>query len=639
MAITYYKPDTTGIDPLCKRSGDIYTYFSSNMVIEFDSPAYYDGLTITNVNDGTVWRKDIDYVINVEDTTSESRARNLDASFVSRLVKSITLKAKVILPYQISLTYQTFYPVSPVSPISPTDGSVNFTPAVLKDMLTRLLSVEQKAMITGATSIPSDQVIPPLEEDIDCTNDKNIITELRSVNTFKGKNVIFPQQGSYFKDTLSISIDGVQLVKDTDYKAVCLDTYRTSITSNRSGVYHAIVIFKDYAGDNVSVTYHAVGGTPITADITRIQALISDILKYLNGTQYLTTDMLTSDPNIAALNSRLSILENTTMRALMQTPSYGRSSTGTTVARTLKSPDTGLHWWTVGSLYQVDNSTEVFTADTMKISIEMPDRHLRADLYLSVDINNTTQPLKISKENVLYDQGYIPYKTQTASVKPPMLFRIIYNETADNASGVLLQMGTAIPSLVERFAITDNSGVESAWYLALAASSDAAAPNDTSPITLPNSTRAWNTTGGQSASAVVTMPIDEGYLLFNGSVDFTTISAPTASSAVPFSTKVITPGWMPITQVESVDVYYSGSAGSGKVNIPVVYNLNKNIVMGQSAVTDFTLVEQSVGSLKFTTDGTNLTLFYTGTAPSANEVAINYVTLHTANTCSKLVTA
>lgn len=633
--MNYYRPDTTGTNPLYKVENDIYTYFEHGMAIEFDSPIFYDSLVITSGADGSVWKDGIGYYLaNTDrDTTSEARARNLDAGFSGRLTKKIILNTDVVTPYQISITYQTFYPSSATPPIDSTNGVMNFTPSALADIYKRLMSVEQKSLSVVAKSMPEDALVTPLAEDIDCENPDNVLTETYSVNTFNGRNTIFPRQGAFFKDSVTITINGNPLTVDKDYIAVNFDRFRTALTSNKSGIYHSLVILKDYAGDDVKVTYHAVGGNPTNEDIIRLQAGQKDIIAYLNSTQYLTTTMLSSDPNFAALDSRIALLEKeNNMRALMQNPTYGRTTNGTTVARSFKAPDTGLHWWNIGSLYQVDNSTEIFTADTMEISIEMPDRHLRADLYLSVDILNKTQPLKISAKNVLYDQGYTFYGSQSASLKPPILFRIIYNETVDNTSGVLLQIGTSIPSLVEKFAITDNSSVESAFLLALQSSSDAATPNDVSPITLPNNTRVWNSTGTQSASAIVTMPLDEGHLVFNGSADLTSISAPVATNSVPFKATSLLAGWQPITQASSMDVYYTSANGNGKITLPAFYDLSKQAVSAQSAVSDFEFNDQSLGTLRMTLSTDQITMFYTGNTQAKGAFAINYVTLHTGNT-------
>lgn len=631
MSNSYYLPDVNGTDPLYLVSNEIYTYFENGMVISFREPIYYDSLKIVSSNDGSTWVDGINYVLNTRDYTSESRARNLNPNFNGRLARKITLITDVITPYQISLTYQTLYPRTPTSPVDAATGAINLTPALISDMLNRLMSVEQKALAVGSSSIPADAIVTALEEDIDGVNPNNVITgEKHSIDTFKGKNVIIPQLGAFFKDSVTVYFNGTAIEKDKDYFIGNFDRYRTALTSNRSGIYRSIIVLKDYAGDNVTIDYHPVGGTPTISDVNGLYSGQKDILRYLASTQYLTSSMLNSDPYFTAMNSRITLLEKE-MRAFMQAPTYGRTTTGTTVARSFKAPDTGLHWWTIGSLYQVDTSTEILTADTMKITIEMPDRHLRADLFLSVDILNKTQPLKISAQNVLYDQGYNFFSSQNTNVQPPILFRIIYNQTVDNASGILLQVGTSIPSLVERFGITDNSGVESGWFLALPSSSDAATPDDVSPITLPNTTRVWNSTGDQSTSAVVTMPLDEGFLLFNGSVDLNDISAPNVTMDKPFSSKTIVPGWLPITQATSIDIYYSGSAGKGKVTLPAIYDLNSLKVVGQSAVSDFAFSDQSVGTLRFTLTSDTLTLFYSGGFQAAGSFIVNYVTLHTGN--------
>lgn len=635
MTVSYYMPDTNGTDPTYKVSNEIYTYFENGMELSFREPIFYDTLKIVSSNDGKTWADGINYVLTSRDYTAESRARNVNPQFNGRLARKVKLVTDVVTPYQISLTYQTLYPRTPTSPVDSADGTIDLTPGLVSDILKRLMSVEEKSLIVGSSSIPTDALISPLAEDINGTNDNNIITETHSVNTFEGMNTIFPQRGSFFKDSVEVTINGSKLNADSDYYIAGFDRYKTKLTSNRSGIYTCIVLLKDYAGDNVSVKYHAVGGTPTINDITRLQAGMKDILTYLAGTQYLTSDMLPSDPSVAAINSRVVILENE-MRAFMKTPTYGRTTTGTTVARTLKAPDTGLHWWTIGSLYQADTSTEIFTSGTMDITIEMPDRHLRADLILSTDILNPTQPLKIAAKNVMYDQGYDFFGSTTASLKPPILFRIIYNQTVDNASGVLLQVGTSIPSLVERFGITDNSGVEGEWYLALPASSDAATPNDVAPITLPNSTRVWNLSGGQSSSAVVTMPLDEGYLAFIGTLSLSAISAPSVSETAPYSVKPVFQGWLPVTQATSIDVYYSGTAGRGKLTIPAIYDLNKSKVVGSTAVSDFSFADGSVGSLRVTLDNNNLTLYYTGATQNDGSFNINYVTLHTGNNSDKV---
>lgn len=627
-----YLPDVTGINPNYTVTNETYVYFEKGMVLTFPLPVFYDSLKIFSSRDGALWADPKDYQIFERDQTAESIARNLDPNFSGRLVRKIILSADVISPYQIFLSYQTFYPKTPHIPVDAVDGSVELTPALISDILNRLLSVEQKSLTVGATSLPSDIVIRPLKEDIDGVNDDNILTQTFTVNTFQGQNVIFPPQGGFFKDSLVITQNGITLTPDVDYKTAEFDRYRTKITSNRSGIYHALVILRDYAGD-LSVKAHYVGGVPTIGDVNTIRTAVSDVITFLKTNQYLTSAMLTTDPKIMAAFARIEKLENQ-MRAFLDTPTYGKTTTGTTVVRTFKANDTALHWWTIGTLYLVDQNPQIVTADTMKIAIEMPDRHLRADVYISVDITNATQPMKIAASNVFYDQGYTPFSTQSAVTPPPLLFRILYNQTADNSSGITLQVGTSLPSLVERFGITDNSGVESAWFLALPQKNDAAMPDDQYPITLPNPERQWMPGGTQSAMATVTLPLDEGYLLFSGSQDLTSLSAPNANSSNPFTVQPVVPGWLPISQSTAIDLFYTlkqsdGVTKRGKLRLPALYDASHDAVYAQTSVTDLGFSDGSVGTIRMSLTKNTLSMYYVGTPESQGLFTINYITLHT----------
>lgn len=640
MSDSYYIPDITGIDPRYKVNNDIYTVTRTGMILDFDTPIYYDTLKIVSSQDGSVWSDPSNYSISVRDDTAESRAHNMDSSYSYRLVRSIVINTNVITPFQISVSYQRFYPPTPTDPISSEDGVVNLTPALISNMLRRLLSVENKSLMVGASSIPTDGKVIALQYDINGTNPSNQITdEIHSVNTFNGQNIIFPTQGAFFKDSVSISINGNNLVRDKDFIVGKFDRYRTEVSTNRSGIYRCIVLLTSYAGDNLNLSYHAVGGKATVEDINRLEASQQDIVKFLNGNQYLTSPMLRDDPFLNGLSNRISLMEKE-MRAFSQTPTYGKTSSGTTVTRTLKTNDTQLHWWTIASLYTVDGQNEVFTADTFKAHIEMPDRHFQADVIINVDIKNPNFPMKISSSNVLYDQGYsINGKNKTINIPPTILFRIIYNETSDNSSGVLLQIGTSIPSLVERFGITDNSGVESAWYLALPQSNDAALPNDVTPITLPNDTRVWSETGNQSYSAISTLPLSEGYLVTSGSIDLTDISNPKVSSNSPYTGVTFLPQWQPITNVSDIRIYYTekdsqNNTHTGVLQIPTVYNSSTGEIVGQTAVNDFTFNDLSTGTVKVKLTNTQFSLYYNGNSQTPGNFIINYIVANVRGSCN-----
>lgn len=555
----YYTPDISGINP-AYASADTITYFQNPQVLEFPVPVFLSSIVIQQVGTTDAWKLDSDFVVAETSDTAGAVARNQDKTFSAALVKKITLQKALPADtqYQIAVAYQGFYPPGGTLAFDQTENAWDWSPDVLADLYRRVLVAQQSTQKVSSTSILPSGTPKVLEYDPNETNPDNLIeNEEYSFNTLQGQTTIRPLNAPFFKDSVVLALsDGTVLTKDVDYVCRGFDPTRTEISTNDSGVYNLITLNTKYAGTAL-LTYHAVGGTVQVSDFSGLQIGLEDIVTFLNSTSFLTTDMLSSTLPFVNLVSRQAKLE-AEMRALLSgNPSYGATTSGTVVVRTLQTTDANMHWWNVASLYQIPGSTSIITADTMILRVEMPDRNLQANVTISADVLADTTPLVITAQNVLYDQGYTPAtNTAPTSVPIPVQFRLIWNSATDYTSGAILQIGTCVPNLTERLSLLDMTNQDGTWQLTTAGTGNAT-PDDAGPFNLPNSSASWSYPANSSSSnKAVAYPIPMEYLVYAGSIDSAAILAATSGYSVPNANPNLD-----VTLARTARVYYTTVSG------------------------------------------------------------------------------
>jgi hypothetical protein len=286
-------PDLTGTNASYAVTGDVYRIFQNNQRIEFTRPVYVNSLAITVSGTSTPLIQGTDWSIAVADYTAMSQMMAISGTFSATLVKSIQINTtKATKPYSVSLNYQTLY----------TD--------VIASILASLQSIEtQLALLVtpaaGTTAAPKLLALDPAEN-----NSANLITaEVYTVNTFSGINLVLPASGSFFADSVVVTLpNGTPLINNVDYVITTCDIERTRATPNTSGVYRSILITRSYAGQ-LKVTYHAYGGTATLSDLTAIYQTVLNLNQYLTTTDFLSAAALGTDSVITSIVARLVNIE------------------------------------------------------------------------------------------------------------------------------------------------------------------------------------------------------------------------------------------------------------------------------------------------------------------------------------------
>lgn len=572
MADTYYIPDTSGANPNYAAPTQIVTFFKSPQVLKFTVPVFFDTITIAQTNNGPAWVSGTDFVVNETDDTAMSQAMNIVPTFTRVLVKSITLKKALPAAqvYQLSVNYQSFYPTSGVIPFDTANNVFEFTPDLLSDLYRRTLAFQQRATGVSSTTILPSGMPKILAWDKDETNPDNLITaEPASANTFQGQSVIRPLNAPFFKDSVVVTMDGTTLTMDKDYTVRGFSPSRTEMSANDSGVYYFIVLNTPYAGTGLAITYHAVGGEVQAADLQEFQAALMDVVTFLSNSDFLTQEQIPDTGPFLDINSRVTTLESEVKALMSGSPSYGSTTSGTTVTRSLLTTDTKLHWWNIATLYMVPGSTDVVSQDAIDLRIQMPTRQLQADLTISVNSGSANTPIELTVHNVNYDQGYlVESMTVPTSLPAPVMFRAIWCDTTTTASGIILQIGTAVPSLSESLGVEDRSTIQSAWQLTTVSGTSPVSPDDNGPITMPNSARTWTygTTGNNAAVAVLTAP--QGALLYAGSQTLDAIYSGTGQSVT-----LTNPNWsyLDYSKLKKIKVFMLNTVASGASSVVEPY--------------------------------------------------------------------
>lgn len=646
--MTYKIPDLTGTNPNYKVDGDVTMMVTPQSQLCFPLPIYADSLVITPFGSTTPLVKGTDYEFTSSDIdyTTMGVAMASDASWNQLLVKSFTVfRAPANLPLKITMSYQTFYLGTPNVPVTNDGGTVDLTPGLILDLVNKTSSLEQ--IINGSSSSGGFTTQKPvvLQYDINETNPANVITdEVWSIDTFNGKSVIFPVQGPFFQDSVSVSLTGnsgeanTTLVNGTDYLCLMFNPVLTSLSTNNSGIYTIIKILKQFSGQ-VSISYHAVGGE-VTANTVGIFAEnLEDIKNFLSNQYFLTQQSLTNTPTIQIIQQQIQEL-NSKMRAQVENPTYGDSTNGVTVVKQIRATNTEEHWFTVAQLYQVATSSPqpVYTEhDGMNLHVQMKNANYMADVSISFNKNNPNYPFSVNVTNMIGEPGFTLWGTVNTTVTIYPKWRVVYNQDLNAFTGAYLQLGMSLPNLTETLTIEDRSGVQSTWILNTDTGTTSAplTPQDNG-FPLPDGQSIWSSTEANSMSVAYTQMAQNstGYMVLAGAYDLSTFSS---TNTTPFSQVALIPPTFLLKDIKTLDLWFTDTSGTNnaawRVSVPMVYQSTTSSTQGgvliPSSIDNTNENPQWMSiSLTQTVSNTNVSIKLNDSASSSDIIALRYVIAH-----------
>ena len=518
-------PDLTGKNLNCRVENDQRIVIVQDQVIEFHDSVFADSIEMVLI--GTVTKplvKDLDWAILDGDIDYEAMAamRLREPTFSSVLVKSVTMIKTYVADYKIALVYQKLYPLPSSLALQNAPEKVEFTPEAWLDLLETVK--RHDLLLAPISDVHSETFIKNpklLEPDPNQEREANkIIDEVYSLNVPNKVAVIHPINGAFFKDSLSIKrtdLDvGNELVYGEDYIVYGYDSYKTANTLNTSGVYKFISFLKPFVCD-VSISYHAYGGDPTLYDIKAHDESINNIVEYILNAQLLTAETVQNAPVIINMINKLSALEEEMRRLANQgRPTYGDATNGTTLLKKISSVDTNFHWWTIAELYKVSGSDEVFISGTLRINVQTLLTKFAFTAYVTVNLDNPIDQLKVTVPSSLTPLGYIPYNdySELDQIIRPQ-FRIIWNQNAVQNSGIYLQIGMALKTTAtETIAVEDVSGLESCWKI-IPSPEEAVLPED-DMLTLPSQNHIWSTENPDSRQESYLIPLRDGNIIWAG---------------------------------------------------------------------------------------------------------------------------
>ena len=554
--MTYYIPDLTGSNSDYLESADLYTFTQTGVTINFTTPVYRDSIVVSIVGgSGTTLSLGVDYTFQTSDIdyTTMAKASNASATFSSVLVKSITItRSANLLPVQVSMSYQRFYLTTPSVPVSNASGSVDFTPDLVLSMLQDISVLKQQVSKVEDSAALTTALPVILDYDINETNPNNVIaSETWTVDVFNHKNVIFPVQGCFFKDSVTVTINDNPLTYGTDYLILGLNFDLTRQTTNTSGIYTLIQLLYDYAGD-VVITYHAVGGTVSANVVGTLYENIYEIKQYLGASQFLTEDSLKDATIIQTLSDTVKELQDKMRIQLSGSPNYGDTTNGQAVLMQVRANDTKLHWFTIASLYQVDGSTDYTKHDRMSLHIQLAQAGVLADVDIAFNQNLSENPARIEARNVVIDTGFTLFGVTNLTTVVYPQFRVVTNNDTGVISGAYIQIGLNMPSLTETITLENRSGVESTWKLTstLGSSSTPLTPSDDGFL-LPDNASTWSASGGLSVQYAQTLQNSFGYLVWGGAQTYLTLDASASTTTTLTSTL---PDYFRIEDIKALEI-------------------------------------------------------------------------------------
>lgn len=504
----------------------VFRIFKTDQYVDFGTVVFKDSLKVYLLSGGinTELELNTDFIIPDSAITAcdndTSAAKLMDSKFTKDLISGIQFIRGVEegSTYTVSISYQQLYP-SQVRTAYWHNTPLNVTPELVQDIVNRIeqLSVLANKVTDVGSLTANDSLF--LEVDESKTNSHNYITdEVHILDVPNKRFIIHPKGGSFYYDSVKIThpSTGEILVLNKDYFIVGMDEACTKATSHTSPVYKFILVTAAIS-DAVNVSYHAFGGDPTLDNYREILTNMNNVIQYLNEAKNLTEDSLGATEVMTALFERLNQME-ARMRRLENTPAYGDITFGKSILMKLISETSGLHWYTIASLYTVTGyENRVYTADTFMFRLQSEQSHFQFTAAVSVDLMNTTgDKFNVNILSNNYPRGFVPFKEYDsidAIIRPQL--RVVWAESSQ-ASGAYLQLGIDLKQmLAETICIEDLSGHESAWKL-IDGTDTATLPSD-DLIKLPNGTT-WSSVLEECKEEHMLIPFTHGHLAWAGMV-------------------------------------------------------------------------------------------------------------------------
>ena len=508
------------------KDSKVFRISKQGQLVDFETAVHPSSLHVYLISGGV---NNVELILNTDyEITADfisscdndlSSAKLLDGSFDGYFIRGIKMLRGVELGsyYTISVEYQRLYP-NQLRTQYYHNEPLEITPELMYDVVRSIENLKLlTSRVTDVSDFANNTII--LEPDPYKTNTNNdIVNEEHSVDVANGKYIVAPKAGGYYLDSLSVEFPSINytLVKDKDYFVVGMDEAKTKAAVYPSPVYKYIAIVTPISG-SITINYHAYGGEPTIDNYRTLHNGINNIIQFLNGSKTITEDNLGSTEILTSLYERVEDLE-ARVRRLQGTPAYGDITDGKACLLSLLATTTGIHWYTIASLYLCNGDNMApSTADTFIFRLQSLYSHFQFTAAVSVDLgNNEGDRFNVNIISDNYPRGYIPFRdySNVSTIIRPQL-RVVWNES-DHATGAYLQLGFELKGLTEeKIAIEDMSGHESCWKL-IPSSVTAALPQDTD-FTLPNGTSIWSTSLEHSKQETMLVPFRKGILIWNGS--------------------------------------------------------------------------------------------------------------------------
>lgn len=572
--VSYGLPDITGANPAFYRQNIPCLVYRVGMKYVFKGGPVFESSIQIKTADGTgiPLVKDTDWTVQDDDfdTSAMSDAYLMDPEFEGSLIKSITFTSTTFLQRRIVLNYQSW--LNNLPNLVGGDGTpVEFNPDNLSYIYSMLSGLAQQVGNVSNVVAPSSSPPVVLPLDINGTNSSNVVTgEAHTVNTLTGIRVIRPRRGAFFRDSVTITANGVPLVPDVDYIPIQLSSL-TKTTTNTSGIYRCLLITQELAGD-VEIGYHGVGGDVQPDDISSLYDLQAAIANYLSNGNFVTPSSIPSTPSYQSQNARILQLEND-MRILRSgSPNYSDATAGNVVVRSIGAPNSNFHWYNIASLYKVVGSDDIILNDQFKCRVFLPGTKISLSFTLDVNLESTTKKTSFKTDGLIIDPLYSLFTSVSASAPVYPLVRLVYNYVSGVYSGAYIQVGLPIPALLDQLVVEDLSTQESCWILDKSSKIDSgvitttASPADTG-FTLPDGVSMWAASTAGSYSEVFVPRYEDGYLVYGGAgVNLSDINTTNDTSNL-FNMKL--PTYFPIANIKSILLTMTSDQGGYVYNVEI----------------------------------------------------------------------
>ena len=610
--LNYHDPDLTGMNPSYHVANEYRYIIKLDQRIKFKQPVFKNSqLQLAIVGEGArPLIEGTDYVIYDADIDYDSMSimKNIDPEFNKTLISSLVIVVPFIDDYKISISYNTLFPEKVTYAYMHGEEEIDPSPELMASIVDRLNYFD--AIIRNKDSVFTSQSdeIKLLNEDRSGSNHFNLITnEKHTIDIDNGIVLIQPKYGAFFGDSVVVKKPSGQiLLENVDYKKIGYDLVKTELSSNTSGVFNYIKIVNKNltpkSGD-YTITYQAYGGELSISNARDLAQNVITLVDFLKNTPILTPNELRSNSTIQSIFSKLYELEDN-MRQLLNSgiPTYGDISDGTSMNKKVISTDHLNHWWTIASLYKVDGSNDIVTADTMRLRFQLSSYDIQFELIASFNYLNDDNPFTVN--------CVIANMRNNTFFKINPKIRVIYNNDAINFSGALLQIGFRIDETIayEIIGVEDLSGKESCWKLVQPTTANSVPPED-DMVTLPNNTM-YNTAGGSSIS------IEQNINDPNGCNFLTIDSVDIAEGSNSISSKIVDPLYYisvkDVNRIKSICLVIYESENDKTYNIIVPVFIENSIKGSKSVVINgnsylFEIEQYINGNNQYSNTGINLT--------------------------------